>query len=53
MFAAKALIHDGVPYQKLFLNVKAGVYQTAELRGSRWYIDESEPFKSAYKRKRK
>lgn len=46
-----AAIH-GVPYQKLFLDVKAGVYQTAELRGSRWYIDEAEPFKSAYKRKR-
>ena len=47
-----AEIH-GVSYQKVLLDVKAEVYQSAELRGSRWFIDESEPFKSAYKRKRK
>lgn len=45
-------VHD-ISYQKLLIDVKAGVYETAEQRGSRWFIDESEPCKTVYIRKRK
>lgn len=46
-----AIIHE-ISYQKMLADVKNGVYTTAEQKGSRWFIDESEPEKSVDRRKK-
>lgn len=47
-----AKIHE-ISYQKMITDVKKGIYLTAEQKGTRWFIDESEPVKIVDRRRKK